>query len=572
MSCARARAGNSPLTDAFFMSEPGIFDYIIVGGGTAACVLANRLSEDASARVLMLEAGPSATSPWIKMPLAMGKLFTHPTLNWGFYTEPEPRLNNRPIFWPRGRVLGGSSSINGSAYVRGQAEDYEGWRRLGNLGWGWSDVLPYFNKLERREDLPPESANPAGMLNVKYPTYVHPITRAFIEACVRAGLPASGDLNGEVSEGVSLMPNSVRNGVRHSAVEAYLRPALQRSNLRVLTSALVRRVLLKERKAIGVEYESGGKIEQARAAREVILSAGSIGSPQILMLSGIGPGRHLQEHGIAVAADIPGVGENLHDHPYTTCTYRTIAENSLNQQLRGLRVAWHAVQFYVAKQGPLTNGASQATALARTLPDASGPDLQIVFRPMSHVFDSSGKIAPDPVPRITGGVAYVRPKSRGRLLLKSNDPRQAPALWASYLSVPSDEEGLLAGVKLVRRIFQTEPIKSRILAEDAPGEAVCTDEDIREYMHKAANTFCHPSGSCKMGNDAMAVVDEQLRVRGIASLRVIDASIMPALPSSGPAPAVFMIAEKGADLIKRGQAAGIASLAAQTASAVFTRS
>ena len=552
------------------MPEVRNFDFLIVGGGTAACVLANRLTEDSGVRVLMLEAGPEPTSPWIKMPLAMGKLFTHPTLNWGFYTEPEARLNNRPIFWPRGRLLGGSSSINGSAYVRGQAEDYEGWRRLGNVGWGWSDVLPYFSKLEHREDLPAESRNPAGMLNVTYPTYVHPITRAFIKACVHGGLHASSNLNGDICEGVSLMPNSVRKGVRQSAVEAYLRPALHRGNVRVETSALVRRILLEGRKAIGVEYERGGQLRQVLASRDVILSAGSIGSPQILMLSGIGPGRHLQGHGIAVVADIPGVGENLHDHPYTTCTYRTAAEDSLNPQLRGVRVAWHALNYYIAKRGPLTNGASQATALARSLPDAPCPDLQIVFRPMSHVFDSSGKIAPDPVPRITGGVAYVRPKSRGRLLLKSADPRQAPALFANYLSVPSDEEGLVAGVKLVRHIFQAEPIKSRILAEDAPGDSYRTDDDIREYVHKAANTFCHPSGTCKMGQDEMAVVDEQLRVRGVESLRVIDASIMPALPSAGPAPAVFMIAEKGADLIKRARATSAVTGAA--ASAVSTRS
>ena len=555
------------------MPELPSFDYIIVGGGTAACVLASRLTEDASVRVLMVEAGPEPRSPWIKMPLAMGKLFTHPTLNWGFYTEPEERLNNRAIFWPRGRVLGGSSSINGSAYVRGQPEDYDGWRRLGNAGWGWSDVLPYFKKLERREDQPVESRNPGGMLAVNYPTYVHPITRAFIETCVRAGLPASSDLNGAASEGVSLMPNSVRKGVRQSSVETYLRPARKRPNLVVLTSAAARRVVLRGRKATGIEYERDGTMHGARATREVILAAGAIGSPQILMLSGIGPGRHLQEHGITVVADVPGVGENLHDHPYTMCTYRTAPEDSLNPQLRGLRVLWHAFTYYLAKQGPLTNGASQATALARALPEAPCPDLQIVFRPMSHVFDASGKIAPDPLPRITGGVAYVRPKSRGRLLLKSADPRQPPALRANYLSVPSDEEGLLAGLKLVRRIFQTEPIKSRVLAEDAPGEAYRTDDEIREYLHKAANTFCHPSGTCKMGQDALSVVDERLRVRGVESLRVIDASIMPALPSAGPAPAVFMIAEKGADLVKEGRSpAAVAVHAGTAASAVSTRS
>ena len=534
------------------------FDYIIVGGGTAACVLANRLTEDPTVRVLMLEAGPEPTSPWIKMPLAMGKLFTHPVLNWGYYTEPEPQLQNRAIFWPRGRVLGGSSSINGSAYVRGHAEDYDGWRRLGNAGWGWSDVQPYFERMDRLEYARGESRGGRGMVAVNYPVYVHPITRAFIEAGVRAGLPANDNLNGDVTEGISLMPNSVRKGVRQSSVEAYLRPARGRRNLEVETSAFVRRIRTEGRRATGVEYERNGAAQSAVAKREVILAAGAIGSPQILMLSGIGPGRHLQEYGIPVVADMPGVGENLHDHVYTTCNYTTAPENSLNRQLRGLRVVGHAITYYLAKRGPLTNGASQATALARGLPDAPCPDLQIVFRPMSYVYDKNARISADPVPRITGGVAYCRPKSRGRLLLKSADPRQAPAMNANYLSVASDEDGLLAGLKIVRRIFQTEPIKSMVLVEDTPGDACRTDDELRDYLHRTAITFCHPSGTCKMGQDAMSVVDERLRVRGIESLRVIDASIMPALPSCGPAPAVFMIAEKGADLVKEGQAPGAA--------------
>ncbi len=548
------------------------FDYVIVGGGTAACVLANRLTEDPGVRVLMLEAGPEPTSMWIKMPLAMVKLFIHPTLNWGFYTEPEAHLNNRPIFWPRGKVLGGSSSINGSAYVRGHAEDYDGWRRLGNVGWGWSDVQPYFAKMERREYASGESRNGKGMIAVNYPTYVHPITRAFIESGVRAGLPANDDLNGASSEGISLMPNSVHKGVRQSSVEAYLRPARKRPNLAVETSALARRVLLRGRKAIGVEYERNGKIEKVLATREVILAAGAIASPQLLMLSGIGPAGHLQEHGIPVVADVPGVGENMHDHVYANCTYGTSPENSLNRQLHGLRVVGHAINYYLTKRGPLTNGASQATALARAFPNSPCPDLQIVFRPMSHVYDKNAKISPDPIPRITGGVAYVRPKSRGRLLLKSADPRQAPAMYANYLADLSDEEALLAGVKLIRRIFHTEPIKSLILSEDSPGDACKTDDDIRAFLHNAASTFCHPSGTCKMGQDAMAVVDERLRVRGVESLRVIDASIMPALPSAGPAPAVFMIGEKGADLIREDQSRGLVSPLTQAASAVATRS
>ena len=546
------------------MPESRSFDFVIVGGGTAACVLANRLTEEPGIRVLVIEAGSEPTSPWIKMPLAMGKLFTHPAFNWGFYTEPEACLDDRPIFWPRGKVLGGSSSINGSAYIRGQAEDYDGWRRLGNVGWGWSDVLPYFEKLERREDLDGKSAA-GGMISITYPLYVHPIARAFVESCVRAGLPSSDNLNGPKSEGVSLMPYSVRRGERCSAVEAYLRPARTRPNLVVETSAFARRILVAGRRATGVEYERNGSLQKALATREVILSAGSIGSPQILMLSGIGPGEHLREHGIIVVADVPGVGENLHDHVYANCTYRTLPQNSLNRQLGGLRVAWHALTYYLARRGPLTNGASQATALARGLPDAPCPDLQIVFRPMSYVYDRSSRIAPDPIPRVTAGVAYVRPKSRGRLLLKSADPRQTPAMRANYLAEKNDEEGLLAGVKWVRRIFETEPVKSQVLAEDSPGDACRGDDDLRAFLHRTGTTFCHPSGTCKMGQDAMSVVDERLRVRGVESLRVIDASIMPALPSAGPAPAVFMIAEKGADLIKEDRRSGVTSGSVTTA-------
>lgn len=548
------------------------FDYIIVGGGTAACVLASRLTEDPTIRVLMIEAGSEPTSPWIKMPLAMGKLFTHPTLNWGLYTAPEAKLNNRTIFWPRGKVLGGCSSINGSAYIRGQKEDYDGWRQLGNVGWGWSDVLPYFQKLERREDLHGPTANGNGKLTVSYPVFVSPISRAFIEAGVRAGLPKATDLNGASPEGIGLMPYSVRHGERNSAFEAYLRPVRSRKNLTVETGAFALRLSLEGRRATGIEYDRSGQVQKALATREVILAAGAISSPQILMLSGIGPAEHLQHHGIAVVANVPGVGENLHDHVSAPCTYRTAPQDSLNRELSGLSVVGHAITYYLAKRGPLTNGASQATALARGLPDTPCPDLQLVFRAMSYVYDKSGRIAPDPVPRVTGGVAFTRPKSRGKLLLKSADPKQTPDMNANYLSVPSDEEGLLAGMKLIRKIFATDPLRSMVLAEDAPGDSVRTDDQLREYLHSTGGTFCHPSGTCKMGQDAMAVVDERLRVRGIESLRVVDASIMPALPSCGPAPAVFMIAEKAADLIKEGRAPGAISLKNDPAVSAATRS
>ena len=547
------------------MPELRSFDYILVGGGTAACVLASRLTEDPSIRVLVIEAGAEPTSPWIKMPLAMGKLFTHKTLNWGLYTEPEAKLNSRAIFWPRGKVLGGCSSINGSAYVRGQKEDYDGWRALGNPGWAWPDVLPYFQKLERREDLHGPSANGKGKLTVSYPVFVSPISRAFIEAGVRAGLPAAQDLNGDSPEGIGLMPYSIRHGERNSAFEAYLKPARARRNLTIETLAFVTRLTMEGRRATGVEYERAGMVQKALATREVIVAAGAIGSPQLLLLSGIGPADHLRQLGIAVVLDAPGVGENLHDHVSGTCTYRTAPQDSLNRELSGLSVLGHAITYYLAKRGPLTNGASQATALARSLPGTASPDLQLVFRAMSYVYDKSGRIAADPVPRVTGGIAFTQPKSRGRLRLRSADPRQPPVMNANYLSVPGDEDRLVAGMKLMRRIFSTEPLRSMVVAEDAPGEAVRTDQQLREHLHATSATFCHPSGTCKMGQDALAVVDERLRVRGIEALRVVDASIMPQLPSCGPAPAVFMIAERAADMIKQEQPSGAVSLKSEAA-------
>jgi len=554
------------------MPELRSFDYIIVGGGTAACVLASRLTEDASIRVLMIEAGSEPNSPWIKMPLAMGKLFTHPTLNWGLYTEPEAKLNNRTIFWPRGKVLGGCSSINGSAYVRGQKEDYDGWRAQGNVGWSWSDVLPYFQKLERREDLHGPPANGKGKVTVSYPVFVSPISRAFIEAGVRAGLPAAKDLNGDSPEGIGLMPYSIRHGERNSAFEAYVRTVRGRRNLMIETGAFATKITMEGRRATGVEYERGGATQKALAAREVILAAGAIGSPQLLMLSGIGPAQSLREHGISVVADSRGVGENLHDHVSGTCTYRTTPENSLNRELSGLSVVGHAITYYLAKRGPLTNGASQATALARSLPGTASPDLQLVFRAMSYVYDKSGRIAADPIPRVTGGIAFTQPKSRGRLWLRSADPKQAPLMNANYLSVPSDEDRLVAGMKLMRKIFATEPLRSMVVGEDAPGDSVRTDDELREHLHGTSATFCHPSGTCKMGQDAMAVVDERLSVRGIEALRVVDASIMPQLPSCGPAPAVFMIGEKAADMIKEGRSSGAVSLKSEAAVSAAARS
>ncbi len=526
------------------------FDYIVAGGGTAGCVLACRLSEDPGVSVLLIEAGPEPTSMWIKMPIAFSKLFIHPTLNWGFFTEPEPKLNNRSIYWPRGKTLGGCSAINGLSYIRGHSEDFDLWRQLGNTGWAWADVLPYFKKSERRLGPIGEYHGDSGPMAVSDPRYVHPTSRAFIEAGIRLGIRATDDLNGAALDGIGFPQYTIANGVRQSTAEAFLSPVRSRPNLVVETSALTRRILTEGRQAIGVEYERQGAVQKALARREVLLAAGAINSPQLLLLSGIGPRQHLQEHGIGVVADLPGVGENMQDHPYAHCTARTVPDDSLNPQFSGLRVLWHGVNYYLAKRGPLTIGAAQAMAFVRGLPGADRPDLQINFRPLSHRYDSNSRISPDPIPRITAAVCYLQPQSRGKIALKSADPHSAPAIYANYLSAEPDERAMIAGVQWVRRIFQSEPLKSRILFEDAPGEACRSEDDIRTFLRETGQTMCHPVGTCKMGQDQMAVVDEHLNVRGVNSLRVVDASVMPIITSGNTAAATIMIAEKAADLIR----------------------
>jgi choline dehydrogenase len=535
------------------------YDYIVVGGGTAGCVLASRLTEDPQVSVLLLEAGPEPTSMWIKMPIAFSKLFIHPTLNWGFTTEPEPHLNNRPIYWPRGKTLGGCSAINGLSYIRGHAEDFEIWRQLGNAGWGWSDVLPYFKKSERRLGPHDDYHGDDGPMGVSDASYIHPTSRAFVETGLRLGVKRITDINGAELEGIGFPQYTIANGIRQSTAEAFLKPVRGRPNLTVETSALTRRILTHGRRAIGVEYERGGSVMAATARGEVLLAAGAINSPQLLLLSGIGPADHLKEHGINVVADVRGVGENLQDHPYAHCTARTKPGDSLNPQFGGLRVVWHGINYYLAKRGPLTIGAAQAMAFVRGLPGADRPDLQINFRPLSHRYDRNSRISPDPVPRLTAAVCYLQPRSRGRIALKSADPRQAPAIFANYLSAAPDEEAMLAGVKWVRRLFNSEPLKSHILVEDAPGDAAKSDSDLLGFIRETGQTMCHPVGTCKMGPDAMAVVDERLNVRGVRSLRVIDASVMPIIVSGNTAAATIMIAEKAADFIKADRSGRVAA-------------
>lgn len=525
------------------------YDYIIVGGGTAGCVLAARLIEIPRVRVLLIEAGPPPESLWIRMPAGMGRLFVNPNYNWGFETEPEPHLGGRKLYWPQGKTLGGSSAINGMAFVRGHRQDYDNWSAQGAQGWSWSDVEPYFRKLENRGSA--HGRGDDGPLSVSDPTYVHGSAHAFIAAATATGLPPNPDYNGGgTQEGASLLQFTIRDGKRHSSATAYLTPVLRSDRLRVITSAQVRRILFAGSRATGVEFRVGDRIETAEAKAEVIISAGALGSPGLLLKSGIGPAPALATLGLPVVADLPGVGENLIDHPYVHMTFGVDRPASLNHRLRGWRVYLEGARWLFTGQGPLSIGASQAVAFVRGREDIDRPDLQINFRPISHSFDSAGRLGADPVSRVTAAICALRPRSRGRLWLTSPDPEVRPAMVGNYLGAEVDAETLVEGVLRARAIFANAPLAELVRSEDKPGPRVSSREDIRAFVRETTQTMCHPVGTCRMGSDAGAVVDTSLRVRGVQGLRVIDSSIMPDIPSGNTVAATYMIAEKAADILK----------------------
>jgi choline dehydrogenase len=528
------------------LTVDGDFDYIIVGGGTAGCVLADRLTADGTARVLLLEAGPPATSLWISMPAGMGRLFVNPRYNWGFLGQPEPTLGGRELYFPQGRVLGGSSAINGMAFVRGQPQDYDGWRVGGATGWGWGDVLPYFERLEDRCAAP--GRGQGGRLSVSDPCYVHGSAHAFCAAAHAAGAPDNPDYNGAVQEGAGLLQFTIRDGRRDSAASAYLSQARMRRNLKVLTSARATEILFEGRKAVGVAFEHGGATRIAPARGEVIVASGAIGSPHLLLRSGLGDGAELAALDIAPIASLPQVGRNLADHPYVHMTFGVRPGASLNPLLRGWRAYLQGARWLFTRRGPLTIGASQAVAFVRSGPNVTRPDLQINFRPISHAFDSAGRLGPDPTNRVTAAICGLRPASRGRVWLQS--PDGPPAVLGGYLEDATDEEVLVSGIDWVRRIFASEPLRSLVLAEDKPGSATLGDRAVRQFVRETVQTMCHPVGTCRMGSDEGAVVDPRLRVRGVGGLRVVDSSIMPSIVSGNTVAATYMIAEKASDMIR----------------------
>ena len=525
------------------MGEP--CDYIVVGAGSAGCALAARLSEDPSARVLLLEAGGRDRSPNIKIPAAFAKQF-RTKLDWDHSSGPEPHLGGRELFVPRGKGLGGSSSMNAMMYTRGRPVDFDAWREAGCEGWGYEDVFPLFMRMENNERGASEFHSTGGPVNVADVRDPRGLTAKFLEAAQASGIPANPDVNSPEQDGVMLSQVFQRNGRRWSAADAYLRPAAKRPNLVVKTGVEVLGVELDGGRATGVRLrDRRGRGAVARAVREVILCAGAIGSPQLLMLSGIGPASHLREIGIEVRLDLPGVGENLQDHPFfTLCFEATVAED-----LADAEKPKAMLQFLLGRKGPLTSNVGEAMAFIRTRPGLPAPDVELIFAPAyyhDHGFDTHDGNA------YTLGAVLIAPRSRGRLRLRSSDPDEKPELVGNHLAEPEDTAALVAGFRRVREIVATEPLAAVTGAELVPGAQIESDEEVDSFLRRELELLYHPAGTCRMGVGEDAVVDPQLRVRGIRALRVADASIFPLIPGGHIHAPTMMVAERAADLIRAG--------------------
>jgi choline dehydrogenase len=523
------------------------FDYVIVGAGSAGCVLANRLSADGTNSVLLLEAGPKDTNLWIHVPLGYGRLFKEKTVNWMYQTEPEPGLDGRSVFQPRGKVLGGSSSINGLLYVRGQHEDYDRWRQRGNTGWGYDDVLPYFRKAENQQRGADKYHGAGGPLPVSDWRHADPLSEAFVVAAAQTGIPTNPDFNGASQEGAGFFQTTTQRGRRASTAWSYLRPARSRGNLQVETSALAQRILFEGRRARAVEYRQSGALRTARARREILLSSGAYNSPQLLQLSGVGPAELLKQHGIDIVLDAPGVGNDLQDHLQvrlvTRCSQPVTLNDILNHPVRRVMAGARYAAF---RKGPLTIAAGTSGAFFKTNPRLATPDIQIHFLPFST--DRMGEKLHS-FSAFSASVCQLRPESRGSLRIKSADPAAAPEIRINYLATETDRAAFIDGIKILRKILAAPALKPYAVDEIHPGPKVTSDEEILAFCRKTGSTVYHPTSTCRMGNDPLAVVDQRLRLRGIEGLRVVDASVMPDLMSGNTNAPTIMIAEKASDMI-----------------------
>jgi choline dehydrogenase len=535
-----------------------MFDYIIIGAGSAGCVMANRLSKNPSHQVLLLEAGEKDSNPIIQIPAGVAMLFAHEKLNWRYWTEPEPGLKNRKIYWPRGKVLGGCSSIHGMVHMRGHAEDYNDWQKLGAEGWGWDDVFPYFKQTESYQDDSKDKEEgyrgTDGEMIVRDVRSLTTIVGDFVEAAVATGIPRNSDFNGFTHEGTGLgQVNVTKNSRRVSCAKAFLHPVKDRSNLTIETRAFAKRILFEGRRACGVEYEKAdGKTAQAQCAKEVILCGGSVNSPQLLQLSGIGAADHLTPLGIDMVHNLPGVGENLQDHLYVPLKCRaTKGVRTLNGQLLPWKYPLHMIRWFFTGGGPMTMNTSDAYAFVASSPEEKRPDLQISIRSCCFSYDEERNPYIDDYEGFSFNIFHVRPRSVGSIKITSPDAKVYPSIRANYLSDDDgyDAKALLSGIIWTRKILANNPIASRVESEESPGEKMTDEAELLDYIRGSVEPVYHPVGTCKMGKDELSVVDPRLRVHGVDGLRVVDASVMPTVTAGNTNIPTVMIAAKGAEMI-----------------------